>query len=143
MKTLIFLCEGGGAWQERGGWCFSGRGRYFNAHYALTIAVLPCFKRKKSALFRSFGAYSAPQTASCHFTCLWHVCCVFYKKPMRPYFFCIIPYGQRFPHINIRGILALNKLKSKARKNKNYVERPVSQYLSPLVPGFHKKAINT
>ena len=39
-----------------------------------------------------WGAYSAPQTFSCHFTCLWHVCFLFSKKPMRPYFFCIIPW---------------------------------------------------
>ena len=28
----------------------------------------------------------------CCFTCLWHVCFLLRKKPIRPYFFCIIPW---------------------------------------------------
>ena len=34
-----------------------------------------------------WGTYSTPQTSSCNFTCLWHICFRFCKKPMRPYFF--------------------------------------------------------
>ena len=39
-----------------------------------------------------WGAYSAPQTSSCHDMSLWHICFLFCKKPMHPYFFCIIPW---------------------------------------------------
>ena len=32
----------------------------FLPYFTLTIAVLSCFKQKKSVLFGGFGAYSAP-----------------------------------------------------------------------------------
>ena len=59
-----------GSWTER-------LLRCFYRIFTLTIAVLPCIKRKRIKTFRGLwpwlplgGSYSTPKTPSCHFTCL-------------------------------------------------------------------------
>ena len=70
--------------------------RYSYRFFTLTIAVLPCFKRKNPNFSRAlppkphWEAYSAPKTSRCHFLCLWHVF-LFCKKTMRPYIFLYYP----------------------------------------------------
>ena len=61
--------------------------RYFYCISTLTITALPYFKQKISILFRGFGAYSTPQTSSCHVTYLWHIWFFILQKTDAPIFF--------------------------------------------------------